>query len=223
LEDQYLKSDMDKVILVIQSKENTTINGLEAIISNVTGVVNTPTPIKIKYREATIAGNNKFYKVSYASIEDEFDDNLQLFENSLKSFKILSKPKNENQDNGGGCLIATAAFGSELAPQVQKLRETRDNILMNTESGKSFLLSFNQLYYSFSPTIADWERQNPIFKETVKVAITPLLTSLSILNYVDIDSESEMIGYGVGVILLNVGIYFVGPTIIIHKLKRTEI
>jgi len=141
----------------------------------------------------------------------------------LKSFKILSKPKNENQDNGGGCLIATAAFGSELAPEVQKLRETRDNILMNTESGKSFLSSFNKLYYSFSPTIADWERQNPIFKETVKIAITPLLTSLSILNYVDIDSEAGMIGYGVGVILLNVGIYFVGPVIIIHKLKRTEI
>ncbi|MGQ0791090.1 MAG: peptidylprolyl isomerase [Nitrosopumilaceae archaeon] len=245
-EDQYLKSAIDQDILVIQSKEKTTINGLEAIISNVTGVVNTPTPIMIKYREATIAGNNKFYKVSYASIEDEFDNNLQLFENSLKSFKILSKPivenhteqivdnfttsisnytqpKNENQDNGGGCLIATAAFGSELAPQVQKLRETRDNILINTESGKSFLSSFNQLYYSFSPTIADWERQNPIFKETIKVAITPLLTSLSILNYVDIDSEAEMIGYGVGVILLNIGIYFGGPVIIIHKLKRTEI
>jgi peptidyl-prolyl cis-trans isomerase B (cyclophilin B) len=222
-ENQYLKSAMDKGLLVIQSKEKTTINGLEAIISNVTGVVNTPTPIKIKYREATIAGNNKFYKVSYASIEDEFDNNLQLFENSLKSFKILSKPKNENPDNGGGCLIATAAFGSELAPQVQQLRETRDNILMNTESGKTFLSSFNQLYYSFSPTIADWERQNPIFKETVRIVMTPLLTSLLVLNHVDIDSEAEMVGYGISLILLNIGIYFVGPAIIIHKLKRIKI
>ena len=224
-EDQYLKSAMDRGLLVIQSKENTTINGLEAIVSVVNGAaVTSPTEqIKIKYKEATIAGPDKFYKISYASIEEEFENNLQLFENSLKTFKILSKSKNENQDNGGGCLIATAAFGSELAPQVQKLRETRDNILMNTESGKSFLSSFNKLYYSFSPTIADWERQNLIFKETVKIAITPLLTSLSILNYVDIDSEAEMIGYGVGVILLNVGIYFVGPAIIIYKLKRTEI
>src|SRR3990172_6554002 len=223
-ENQYLKSAMDRGLLVIQSKEKTTINGLEAIISNVTGVAVTPTEsIKIKYREAAIAGNNKFYKISYTSIEEEFDNNLQLFENSLKSFKILSKPNDDFSDYGGGCLIATATFGSELAPQVQKLRETRDNILMNTESGKTFLSSFNQLYYSFSPTIADWERQNPIFKETVKVVITPLLTSLSILNYVDIDSEAEMIGYGVGVILLNIGIYFVGPAVIIHKLKRTEI
>ena len=137
-----------------------------------------------------------------------------------------SQPSNGNEtppDNGGGCLIATATFDSELSPQVQQLRETRDNILMKTESGKSFLTSFNQFYYSFSPTIADLERQNPIFKETVKVAITPLLTSLSILNHVEINSEAEMIGYGLGVILLNVGIYFVGPAIIIHKLKRTEI
>ena len=36
---------------------------------------------------------------------------------------------------GGGCLIATAAFGSELAPQVQFLREIRDNNVLQTESG----------------------------------------------------------------------------------------
>jgi len=223
-ENQYLKSSIERGLLVIQSNETTTVNGLEAIVSVVNGAAVTPTgEIKIKYKEATIAGPGKFYKVSYASTEDEFENNLQKFENSLKSFKILSKPNDDFSDYGGGCLIATATFGSELAPQVQKLRETRDNILMNTESGKTFLSSFNQLYYSFSPTIADWERQNPIFKETVKVVITPLLTSLSILNYVDIDSEAEMIGYGVGVILLNIGIYFVGPAVIIYKLKRTKI
>ena len=118
----------------------------------------------------------------------------------------------------GGCLIATAAYGSELSPQVQQLRELRDNVVLNTESGNSFMKSFNQFYYSFSPTIADLERQNPIFKETVKVAITPLLTSLSILNYVEIDSEEEMLGYGLSLILLNVGMYFALPAVAITKL-----
>ena len=70
--------------------------------------------------------------------------------------------------NGGGCLIATAAYGSEMAPQVQLLREIRDNQLMNTESGKSFMNTFNDIYYSFSPTIADMERESPMFKEVVK-------------------------------------------------------
>jgi len=120
--------------------------------------------------------------------------------------------------SGGGCLIATATFGSELAPQVQFLREIRDDKVLKTESGASFMAGFNQFYYSFSPTIADLERQSPIFKETVKIAITPLLTSLSILNYVDIDSEEEVLGYGVGLILMNIGMYFVAPAIVISKI-----
>ena len=126
------------------------------------------------------------------------------------------------EKTGGGCLIATATFGSELAPQVQMLRELRDSTVLNTASGTSFMMGFNQFYYSFSPTIADWERENEVFKETVKVAITPLLTSLSILNYIDIDSEEEMLGYGIGIILLNLGMYFVAPALIIIKLKNRK-
>ena len=122
----------------------------------------------------------------------------------------------------GGCLIATAAFGSEMAPQVQFLREIRDNTVLKTESGTAFMTSFNQFYYSFSPTIADYERENPVFKEVVKLTLTPLLTSLTLLQYADINSESEMLGYGIGVILLNVGIYFIVPAIIIMKIKTIK-
>jgi hypothetical protein len=125
-----------------------------------------------------------------------------------------------NSEDGGGCLIATAAFGSEMAPQVQFLREIRDNTVMSTESGTAFMTGFNQFYYSFSPQIADYERENPVFKETVKVTLTPLLTSLTLLNYVEIDSEEEMLGYGIGIILLNVGMYFVAPAVLIIALKN---
>jgi hypothetical protein len=126
----------------------------------------------------------------------------------------------EEKSNGGGCLIATAAFGSELAPQVQILREIRDKTVLETELGTSFMTGFNQFYYSFSPTIADYERENPALKEAVKVTLTPLLTSLTLLQYTDIDSEYEMLGYGIGVILLNIGIYFVVPAIIIMKIRK---
>jgi len=121
---------------------------------------------------------------------------------------------------GGGCLIATATFGSELAPQVQQLRELRDNKLLQTNSGLAFMSGFNQFYYLFSPTIADWERESPIFKEAVKLTITPLLASLSILNYLDIDSEHEMLGYGIGIILLNIGMYFAAPALLITGLNK---
>src|SRR3990172_10377659 len=51
-----------------------------------------------------------------------------------------SDPENQTEKDSkssfqGGCLIATATFGTELAPQVQQLRELRDNYLMKTESG----------------------------------------------------------------------------------------
>ena len=129
-------------------------------------------------------------------------------------------PSTATRQTGGGCLIATATFGTELAPQVQMLREIRDNSLLQTESGSAFMESFNQFYYSFSPTITDWERENPVFKEIVKLAITPLISSLSILNYVDMDSESEVLVYGISLILLNVGMYFVLPAIVIHRVRK---
>jgi len=124
------------------------------------------------------------------------------------------------QSKGGGCLIATATFGSEMAPQVQFLREIRDNTVLQTESGSAFMTGFNQFYYSFSPAVADYERENPAFKEAVKITLTPLLTSLTLLQYADIDSESEMLGYGIGIILLNIGMYFIAPAILVMKVRK---
>ena len=119
----------------------------------------------------------------------------------------------EPEPEGGGCLIATATYGSEMAPQVQQLRELRDNQLLNTESGTSFMKSFNEFYYSFSPQIADYQRENPIFKEMVKITITPLLLSLSLFNNVEMNSEETVLGYGIGMIVLN-GMLYVGLPIL---------
>ena len=124
------------------------------------------------------------------------------------------------KEQGGGCLIATATYGSEMATQVQQLRELRDNSLLQTETGRSFMASFNSIYYSFSPGIADLERQSLIFKEIVKLAITPLVSSLSLLNHVDMDSETKVLGYGISIILLNVGMYFVAPTMLFWSIKN---
>jgi len=129
-------------------------------------------------------------------------------------------PNTEPSSKGGGCLIATATYGSELAPQVQQLRELRDNKLLNTKSGTSFMESFNDFYYSFSPTIADLERESPVFREMVKIAITPMISSLSILNYVDMDSEAEVLGYGISLIILNIGMYVGIPAVVIVGIRN---
>ena len=76
---------------------------------------------------------------------------------------------------GGGCLIATAAYGTELAPQVQALREIRDGAVLSTGIGSAFVASFNTAYYVVSPQIADLEREHPAVRDAVRLAVAPVL------------------------------------------------
>jgi len=124
----------------------------------------------------------------------------------------------EKSSKGGGCLIATATYGSEMAVEVQQLRELRDNTLLNTESGTAFMGTFNDIYYTFSPTIADYERENPLFKEAVKLAITPMIGSLSLME--NANSESEVLSIGISVIALNLGMYLGVPAIVIVGIRK---
>ena len=202
--------------------------------------------VKFKIMQIHFANSEFNYSVIYINVAEWFRYEINAFDAVVKNFEIMydgnQQPINFASEPifkriiadaraeaeiesppparvGGGCLIATASYGSELALQVQQLREIRDDIVLQTESGSTFMMGFNQFYYSFSPMIADYERENPIFKEAVKLIITPLLTSLTLLQYVDIDSESDMLGYGIGVILLNIGIYFIAPAVLITKIR----
>jgi hypothetical protein len=148
-------------------------------------------------------------------VEETMEEEETMMEETAEEEETMME-----ENEGGGCLIATAAYGSELAPQVQQLREFRDNTILSTESGTAFMTGFNQFYYSFSPMIADLEREQPIFKEVMKITLTPMLSSLSLLNHVNIDSEQEMLGYGISLILLNIGMYIGLPAFGILKLYQ---
>jgi hypothetical protein len=150
-------------------------------------------------------------------------ENNRMFEENdggmYLSFVVLP-PQNTQEPitSEGGCLIATATYGSEMAPQVQQLRELRDNQLLQTESGTQFMGIFNDAYYSFSPTIADIERENPYFKEAIKIAITPMIFTLSLME--NAETESEVLGLGLSVIALNIGMYIAIPTIAIVGIRK---
>ena len=160
----------------------------------------------------------KFENIRNTGQETEFA--LIVVEESVKE-KIVEEAvvaTQESEEEGGGCLIATAAYGSEMAPQVQLLREIRDNQLMNTETGSAFMSGFNEVYYSFSPYIADMERENPYFKEIVKVGLTPMVSTLSLME--NANSESEVLGFGLSVIALNLGMYIAAPAIIFYGISK---
>jgi hypothetical protein len=115
----------------------------------------------------------------------------------------------------------TIAYTSE--PTVDEITEPICGVgteLLQTESGTAFMSTFNDVYYSFSPVISDYERENPYFKEAVKIVITPLISSLSILNYVGMDSESEVLGYGISLIILNLGMYLGVPAVVIVGIRK---
>ena len=208
--------------------------------------IQTPTEtVQFKIAQIHFTNSDTTYSIVHINLTEWFRYEINSFDSVVKHFEIMIDGKMQNIEFGqhpvfrqliadnrqksdpeslpparvGGCLIATATFGSEMAPQVQFLREIRDNTVLQTESGSAFMTGFNQFYYSFSPTIADYERENPAFKEAVKITLTPLLTSLTLLQYVDIDSEYEMLGYGIAVILLNIGMYFIAPAVLITKIR----
>ena len=225
---ELINPTVDAGTLKIISQEKMIVNGYDAYVINAQGYFSSNgESFDVQFKEVMIYGTEKFYSLAYSNELDDFESQLPKFEETIDSFEILSQDATNDEtmnetstEEGGGCLIATATFGSELTPQVQQLREIRDNTILSTESGTAFMSGFNQFYYSFSPIIADLERENPIFKEVVKLSITPMLSTLSILNYADIDSETEMLSYGIGIILMNVGMYFAVPAIVIYKIRK---
>ena len=112
---------------------------------------------------------------------------------------------------GGGCLVATAAHGTELAPQVQALREIRDGALLGTAPGASFMAVFNEAYYSFSPAVADMERESPALRAAVAALLAPMLASLSLMSVADPGSPGSVLAAGILVIALNVAAYVGAP------------
>ena len=88
----------------------------------------------------------------------------------------------------------------------------------NQAFGSAFMSGFNELYYTFSPTIADMERESPMFKEAVKLGLTPMLSTLTIME--SAETESEVLGLGLSVIALNLGMYIAAPAMMFYGISK---
>ncbi len=123
----------------------------------------------------------------------------------------VPQPPEPPSADDSGCLIATAAHGTELAPQVQALREYRDGTLLATGSGSAFMSAFSAAYYSFSPYVSDLEREHPAFRQAAAVLIAPMLHALSVAALADPNSEASVAAHGVAAVLLAMGMYVGAP------------
>jgi subtilisin family serine protease len=80
---------------------------------------------------------------------------------------------------GGGCFIATAAFGSYLAPEVSTLRHFRDSYLMRSPAGRYFVA----LYYRHSPVIAETIRRHEVLRTVMRIVLTPIAYGVKYLFF----------------------------------------
>lgn len=161
-----------------------------------------------------VAERLQTYKVASYSIvadSDQYVSDAVAFRAAGLGAGSGTTPSNSTQS---GCLIATAAFGSELAPQVQALRDFRDEIALKTAAGASFMSVFNSAYYSFSPQVADYEREQPWLKGTVRIFVYPLLgildLSTAVYDALAFNGEAAIVGAGVTASSL-IGLLYFAP------------
>jgi peptide/nickel transport system substrate-binding protein len=171
-----------------------------------------------------IADKLQTYKAAKYSLvvqSDQYASDRVLFKTSVPGQTGVGG--NQTQS---GCLIATAAFGSEFAPQVQQLRQFRDNIALKTIAGSSFMNAFNLWYYSFSPAVADYERNTPWVRDAVRISIQPLLLILDastalhgLIISAGMGDEFAIISVGLFSSSL-IGLVYLSPGAVLIGLKR---
>ncbi len=125
----------------------------------------------------------------------------------------------------GKCIIATATYGSELAPEVQFLRGFRDNLVLSTVAGTEFMKVFNTWYYSFSPKVASWIVQTPSVRDPIKVLLLPLLgiLHLSEISYTNLAFAPEVAVTIAGLIAsLLIGIIYLGPVLAVASRRAGQ-
>ena len=117
---------------------------------------------------------NDLSKVLPSTRRDEiYQKGFDFGKTHQNSVPLLSEgdEEDEEDDEGGVCFIATAAYGTPMAEEVKTLSKFRDEVLMKTTAGRDFV----ELYYKTSPPIAEFIRNKPTLKAMVRIGLKPLV------------------------------------------------
>ena len=137
---------------------------------------------------------------------------------SSKSFTVKKK---------GGCIIATTTYGSELSPEVQFLRDFRDNTVLTTFAGSNFMDVFNSFYYSWSPSVASKISDNEDLKGMMKIVLYPLIGTLHIsqasYSVFTLNPELGVLTAGLVASSLIALVYFLPFVLLVYLFKKVKI
>jgi hypothetical protein len=125
-----------------------------------------------------------------------FAGNYEANESSGVNSPVYNAPVSTG-GGGGGCFIATAAYGSLVEPHVKTLRDFRDRFLITNIAGKSFV----NLYYKYSPPFADFIAKHDSLRMIVRMTLFPLVgISWVALKLGILPTISLMLLFGIGLI-----------------------
>jgi len=116
---------------------------------NTTTWIDTTIPTTIPQSQVT-ASSKLYYRVSAFN------------EDGYSGYSNVASP---------ACFIATAAYGSDMAKDVNTLRKLRDQYLIKNPLGKKFI----ELYYRYSPSLAEFISDKPVLKAMVRFLLKPLV------------------------------------------------
>ena len=117
------------------------------------------------------------------------------------------------------CVIATAAYGSEMAPEVVYMRYVRDNLIGSTPTGKTLRDAFNAFYYSWSPPVAATIAQSSDLQALFRILLLPIVAIVHATAWVFTTfgntNFASVIAFGVAAVLC-VGTYIALPVFAIR-------
>jgi hypothetical protein len=76
------------------------------------------------------------------------------------------------------CVIVTATYGSELAPEVAYMRRVRDEMIGSNHIGRILVNGWDTFYYSWSPTLAGWIASSNDLQATFRILLLPLVGTI---------------------------------------------
>jgi len=149
-----------------EAMDTSTINIFTFLVSsldNIAGIVTYSDTTATFTPSANLAYSRTYTATITTGTKDLAGNPLQ--DNYKWSFKTQS------ETNGGGCFIATAAYGSRMAKEVNILKNFRDNVLLTNSIGRNLV----KLYYNVSPPIADFIAKHDNLRAIVRVSLLPVV------------------------------------------------
>ena len=108
------------------------------------------------------------------------------------------------EGGGGGCFIATAAFGSLMEPHVKILRDFRDRFLIENNIGRVFV----KFYYKHSPPMADVIARHDTLRMLVRLGLAPLIGISWMLLHLGVVQTLLFFLTGIGLLIFYRSVWF---------------